>query len=282
LSEPAESSSHTTGSLLLANLIVGINACASSMLGIGGGAIMVPLLIILMRVPIKRAIGTSLAVIVLVICVGLAAQIVVRPEDIHWDVALLLTAGSVCGSFMGKWLNKVTNERVLSLLFAGVLVVIAIRLFGLLPEGRPLMGSEPGLADGGSVAFLVVIGLLAGIASSLFGLGGGIVVVPALALGYALFHDKFTATRATSLAMVLPTSLIGAILHWRAGNVDRYMVTRTTPLALVAAVAGVYLAYEVKADQLKLLFGVLMIIAAARLAIHRPSKKTSPENKDFV
>lgn len=248
------------------------------MLGIGGGAIMVPLLIILMRVPIKRAIGTSLAVIVLVICVGVGAQVVIRPGDIHWDVALLLTAGSIGGSFMGKWLNKVTNERVLSLLFAGVLVVIAIRLFGLLPEGQPLMGPEPGLADGGSVAFLVSIGVLAGIASSLFGLGGGIVVVPALALGYGFFHDEFTHTRATSLAMVLPTSLIGAILHWRAGNVDRYMVTRTTPLALVAAIGGVLLAYVIDAKALKILFGVLMIIAAARLAMHRPAKKTPQEN----
>jgi uncharacterized membrane protein YfcA len=271
-------SSHALSSLLLANLIVGVNACASSMLGIGGGAIMVPLLIILMRVPIKRAIGTSLAVIVLVIFVGLGAQIATHPDDIHWDVALLLTAGSIGGSFVGKWLNKVTNERALSLLFAVVLVVIAIRLFGLLPEGRPIMGMEPSMADGGSVAFLVAMGVLAGIASSLFGLGGGIVVVPALALGYGLFHDEFTATRATSLAMVLPTSLIGAILHWRAGNVDQYMVTRTTPLALIAAVGGVLLAYVVPAQGLKILFGVLMIIAAGRLALHRGAKKNPQEN----
>lgn len=243
------------------------------MLGIGGGAIMVPLLIFLMRVPIKRAIGTSLAVIVLVCCVGLGAQVVLHPADIHWDVALVLAAGSVVGSFVGKWLNRITNEVVLSILFAVVLVVIAVRLFGLLPEGNALIDHAPGVTDAASVAFLVIAGVVAGIASAMFGLGGGIVAVPALALGFAFFHDDFTAARATSLAMVLPTSLSGAILHWRAGNVDRTMVVKTTPLALVAAIGGVLLAYEVPVTALKMLFGVLMIIAALRLALHRPARE---------
>ena len=248
------------------------------MLGIGGGAIMVPLLIILMRVPIRYAIGTSLAVIVLVICVGLGAQVVLHPGDIHWDVALLLTAGSIGGSFAGKWLNKVLPESLLVYAFAVLLLVVAVRLFGVLPDMRPVMGEMPDFGDGGNLSFLLAVGVLAGVASSLFGLGGGIVVVPALALGYGFFHDEFTATRATSLAMVLPTSLIGAILHWRAGNVDRAMVTRTTPLALVAAVGGVLLAYAVHPGALKVLFGVLMIIAAARLVLHRPGRERPAKN----
>lgn len=223
--------------LLLANVIVGLNAVASNMLGIGGGAIMVPLLIFLMKVPIKRAVGTSLAVIVLVIAVGLGAQIILHPDDIHWPIAGMLVLGSLAGSFLGKWMNKVMPENVLRYAFAAVLVIVAVRMFGLL-NTAPLLAGDLEPMQWRSILFLAVTGVLAGVASALFGLGGGIVVVPALALGSGYFADNILDARATSMAMVLPTSLLGAVLHNRAGNVDRAMVLKTTPLALVGAVAG--------------------------------------------
>lgn len=250
--------------LLLANVIVGLNAVASNMLGIGGGAIMVPLLIFVMKVPLKRAVGTSLAVIVMVIAVGLGAQVLLHPDDIHWDVAAVLVAGSLIGSFIGKWMNKVMPENVLRYAFAVVLMIVAVRMFGLLTT-EPLLAGDLNVHEFKSIAFLAVAGVLAGIASALFGLGGGIVVVPALALGSGFFAGDILAARATSMAMVLPTSLIGAVLHNRAGNVDRAMVLKTTPLALVGAVAGVLLAYVAPVEWLKILFGVLMLVAAARL-----------------
>lgn len=269
----AELTEHGThrSNFLLANVIVCLNAIASNMLGIGGGAIMVPLLIFLMKVPIRRSVGTSLAVIVMVIGVGLAAQILLHPGDIHWDIALLLVAGSIVGSFIGKWMNRVLPENVLRYAFAVVLVLVAIRMFGLL-ETRPLLEAELEIHNPGSIGFLLGVGVLAGIASSLFGLGGGIVVVPALSLGSALFAGDLLAARATSMAMVLPTSLIGAVLHYRAGNVDRQMVVKTTPLALVGAVAGVLLAYVAPVLALKILFGCLMVVAALRLMLHRPER----------
>jgi uncharacterized membrane protein YfcA len=265
LNNAAPNTSPAAGNnLLLANVIVGLNAVASNMLGIGGGAIMVPLLIFLMKVPIKRSVGTSLAVIVMVISVGLLAQVILHPDDIHWDIAAVLIVGSFVGSFIGKWMNKVMPENVLRYAFAVVLVIVAIRMFGLMTT-EPLMASELDVHNWRSLVFLAVTGVLAGVASSLFGLGGGIVVVPALALGSAYFAGNILDARATSMAMVLPTSLVGAILHNRAGNVDRAMVIKTTPLALVGAIAGVLLAYVAPTESLKILFGCLMVFAAARL-----------------
>lgn len=260
-------------SWLTANLIVGLNAVVAMALGVGGGIIMVPLLVFIARMPIKRAAGTSLAVIVMVIAVGLVAQLARAPEDIHWDVALLLTAGSLVGSFVGKWLNKVLPENVFRYAFCAVLVVVSVRLLELLPHSEPLLGETLDFAHAGSLAYLLAAGVAAGVASSLFGLGGGVVVIPALAIGYSYFHDHFTATRATSVAMVLPTSLLGAILHWRAGNVDRSVATRTVPVAVVGGVAGVLLAYVVPKDTLRYAFAVLMILAAVRLATARPAAK---------
>jgi uncharacterized membrane protein YfcA len=278
LTDAAPTKSPTTrNSLLLANVIVGLNAVASNMLGIGGGAIMVPLLIFLMKVPIRRSVGTSLAVIVLVIAVGLCAQIILHPHDIYWPIAGVLVAGSLVGSFIGKWMNKVLPENVLRLAFAAVLLIVAVRMFGFLPT-EPLLEGDLHLNEARSLAFLVFTGVLAGVASALFGLGGGIVVVPALALGSAYFAGDILAARATSMAMVLPTSLLGAILHNRAGNVDRAMVLKTTPLALAGAVGGVLLAYVAPTAALKMLFGALMIVAAGRLIFAGPKRESAGTN----
>lgn len=274
MTDAAPTKSPTTrNSLLLANVIVGLNAVASNMLGIGGGAIMVPLLIFLMKVPIRRSVGTSLAVIVLVIAVGLGAQVILHPDDIHWRIAGVLIAGSLVGSFIGKWMNKVLPENVLRYAFAVVLVIIAVRMFGLI-NTEPLLAGDLHVGELQSTAFLAITGVLAGIASALFGLGGGIVVVPALALGSGYFAGNILDARATSMAMVLPTSLIGAVLHNRAGNVDREMVLKTTPLALIGAVGGVFLAYVAPVAALKMLFGCLMLVAAGRL-LFAPAKRDS-------
>ena len=242
------------------------------MLGIGGGVVMVPLLTLFARMPIKRTAGTSLAVIFLVICVGVIAQEIRMPGDIQWPVSLVLAAGAFSGTFIGRWLNKKLPENVFKYIFCGVLIVVAARLLGAFPDTEPLLAGVTDLGDPAHVGYLIGVGLFAGIVSALFGLGGGVVVVPALILAFGFFQGDFAATRATSLGMILPTSLIGAILHSRAGNVDLRLVSRITPFALVFAVAGVLLAYAVPGPTLKVVFGVLLIAASIRLALKKSKK----------
>jgi uncharacterized membrane protein YfcA len=258
----------------IAIAIACVAALLSTMLGIGGGIVMVPLLTLFARMPIKRTAGTSLAVIFLVIVVGVIAQEIKQPGDIHWDVSLVLAAGALIGSFIGEWLNKKLPERVFRYILCAVLVLVGVRLVGLTPETSAFLGAHADLRNPLDIAYLSAIGLLAGIVSALFGLGGGIIAVPALALAYIFFQEHFTATRATSLGMILPTSLVGAFLHWKAGNVDLKLVGRMAPFALAFAVAGVLLAYAVPADILKVIFGVLLVLAAVRLALKKRDQKS--------
>lgn len=64
----------------------------STMLGVGGGVVMVPLFALLGVMRVKRAAGTSLVVIVVVVAVGLAAQLIHEPSDVHWTAAGILAA----------------------------------------------------------------------------------------------------------------------------------------------------------------------------------------------
>ena len=122
----------------VAIVIACLAALLSTMLGIGGGLVMVPLLTLFARMPIKRTTGTSLAVIFLVICVGVVAQEIREPGDIHWPVSLVLAAGALIGTFIGKWLNKRLPERAFRYAFCVLLVVASARRWSALDA--PLAG----------------------------------------------------------------------------------------------------------------------------------------------
>lgn len=96
----------------------------SGLLGIGGGFLMVPVFIRLFGVPIKTALGTSLAVISLTAIPNLVAQQLVG--NIHWGVAFRLAIGVIPGAWFGARLAIRTQERVLRMIVATALIAVAI------------------------------------------------------------------------------------------------------------------------------------------------------------
>jgi hypothetical protein len=116
--------------------------------------------------------------------------------------------------------------------------------------------------------FAVVTGFIAGMSSTLFGIGGGIVIVPALSFAYAsLAGEGFPMARATSLAAIVPISAWGTFLHARKGNVEFKVIPILLPLSLVFAVGGVIAAYELKAEYLKIVFSVLLGVMSIKLIL---------------
>jgi uncharacterized protein len=102
----------------------------------------------------------------------------------------------------------------------------------------------------------VVIGILGGVASGLFGVGGGIVIVPALI--YWAGFSQHLAT-GTSLAVLLPPIGLAATLeYYRHGNVDVRAAVLLAAGMFVGAWVGAYLANQMKGPHLRLLFGVFL------------------------
>ncbi len=107
------------------------------------------------------------------------------------------------------------------------------------------------------------VGLAAGIISGLFGVGGGILMVPAAAL---IFGLEMQTAVGTSLLVIVPTALVGTIRHWGYGNVDLPVALGLCFGSLVGAYAiGAPLAERMDAPLLKKLFGVLMIVVGLRM-----------------
>ncbi|MBI3877830.1 MAG: sulfite exporter TauE/SafE family protein [Verrucomicrobia bacterium] len=107
-----------------------------------------------------------------------------------------------------------------------------------------------------------LIGLVSGVTSGLFGVGGGIIMVPAM-----MFFMKLDIKHAvgTSLAVIIPTALVGSFKHHTQGNVDWRVALSLVPTALAGGVAGAWLTTQVSSDNLKRAFGGLLIVAGAKL-----------------
>ena len=98
-----------------------------------------------------------------------------------------------------------------------------------------------------------IIGLLGGVASGLFGIGGGVVIVPAL-----IYWAGFSQHRATgtSLAVLLPPIGLASVLeYYRHGNVDIKAAMFLAATMFIGAWGGAFLANQMKGPHLRLIFG---------------------------
>ncbi len=254
--------------LLLAGLGLGAGFL-SGFLGIGGGAIIVPVLVAAAHVPIKRAVGTSLATIIPLALVGILTELLVRRANIHWSLGVILTVASLLGSHVGGRMLPHIPERTLRVSFAAVLLFAAYRMATVAPSGAGLLVLEDAPLLGYPLIF--VVGGVAGLASVCLGLGGGIIMVPAFTLLFGGF--PFHAARATALLQVLPTAGLGAFQHSRLGTVDWAAVRRMVPLGLVGAILGVVAVNHLPARPCQIAFALLLAFAAARLVLGRSTRE---------
>jgi len=98
----------------------------SGLFGVGGGTIVVPLLVLWFGFEEREATGTSLAAIVVIAAIGAATQ--ATYGNVHAEKGLLVGVPAVGGVVLGTWLQQRTPQRLIALLFAALLVVVAIEL----------------------------------------------------------------------------------------------------------------------------------------------------------
>ncbi len=245
-----------------------------ALLGIGGGTVIVPALALHLGRSLPRAVGTSLAVIFPAVLLGAALEACwgtpvgpVPAGTVVWGrgflpiAALALAAGSLPGSWIGAWLADRLGEKGLRRVYGLFLLVVALRMAW---SGS---GGSLSLAGTWALGWLAGAGVLAGVCASLFGIGGGAVAVPALALGtLACAPDAlgFHAARATSLGMAAVASLAALVLHGRRGHVLWRWALPILPSALVGQAVGVVLAREVPGDALRAVFACYLVLCAVR------------------
>jgi uncharacterized membrane protein YfcA len=245
------------------SLVVGLLAgFFSGLFGVGGGILVVPGLVLLMRMGQRRAHGTSLAAIVPIAVSGVITYAL--HDSVDWPVAGLLIAGAVGGAALGTRALAGLNQRVLRLAFATFLVATAVRLLLDLshPGGRgPL---EIWLALG-----LVAIGVVAGLLAGLLGVGGGIVIIPALVV---LFSVPDAVAKGTSLAVIIPTAVVGTLGNVRRANADLSVAAVVGLVGAGSAYLGSHLSLHMSARLSSVLFGILLVLVALRMYLTKETE----------
>lgn len=226
----------------------------SGMFGVGGGILIVPGLIWVATMEQRRAHGTSLAAVLPIAVFGLVTY--VANDHVNVGAAVALIAGSLIGTLLGTaWLAR-APKRVLSLTFAALLAVSAARLMFEIDGSR-----EHALTVGSAVA-LVVTGFVAGVLAGLLGIGGGVVMVPAMMLVLGLAP---VVAKGTSLAVIVPTAIIGTWRNRRNLNVDVRAGTVIGLAGAGTAVVGGMIADRMHDHVSNVLFALLLMYMAVRL-----------------
>jgi uncharacterized membrane protein YfcA len=239
------------GRVIFVGLAAGL---LSGMFGVGGGILIVPGLMWVASMEQRLAHGTSLAAVLPIASFGLITY--VANGHVNVGAALALIAGSLGGTLLGTaWLSR-APKRTLSLGFAAVLVVSAVRLLFEIDASR-----EHALTVASGAA-LVTTGFVAGVLAGLLGIGGGVVMVPAMMLVLGLAP---VVAKGTSLAVIVPTAIIGTWRNRRNLNVDLRASVIVGLAGAGTAVVGGVIADRMPDQLSNLLFALLLVYMAMRL-----------------
>jgi hypothetical protein len=255
--EPGARASGVRYWLVLA-LIGVIGGFLSGMFGVGGGIVMVPLLVGLAQMDQRRAAATSLVAIVPASAVGATAYFVSGHVDLV--AAAFVIVGAVVGAVIGTRLLRRIPLVWLRWMFIALLVAVAARLLLVAPVRGDSVELEWYVAIG-----YVVLGLFMGIASGLFGIGGGVIAVPGL---IALFGASDLIAKGTSLLVMLPTGIVGTISNVRGRMVDVRAGLVVGIAATLVSAPGVALALILPPRLSGILFAGLLILAVVQLSIN--------------
>jgi len=252
-----------------------VTGLAGGLLGVGGGFVMVPAMVYLMKTPQREANGTSLAVIVPVAIVG--ATILGRGHQLDLEVGIALAIGAVGGAVLGARLTRRISDTGLRRAFG--VVAVAAGIVMIADSVLNAVGGNVHLAGGlhpTGIALWIMglaVGAVAGLLSGLLGIGGGAVMVPAMTLLMGLTQHM---AQGTSLLVIIPTAISGSITHFRMGNIRLATAAWLSAGGVVGAVAGAYLALASPDAILRLLFGCYLAFTGLRMLQAPGTRITQP------
>ncbi len=230
----------------------------SGLVGVGGAAILLPIMYFYLGFPESVAIGTGLFVVIFTSISGAWGHRVRNNLDTR--VTVWLGAGGVAGVLLGSWLFLLLVDRsaLLSLILGLVFLGPTLNMIreGLRP-GRSTRAEERRI-DGPSWAHFS-FGVLVGVLTGLTGLGGGYAIVPGLIY---LFGAPVYITMGTSLASLVPMAVIGGGIKVAQGFVAIGAGLILSAGSIVGAQVGAATIRRFAPATLKLVFGVYFLYAA--------------------
>ena len=242
-----------------------IGGAFAGLFGVGGGLLMVPLLLWWAKMNHKQAWATSLIAITPAALVGAWAYGI--GGFFEWETALYVALGSIVGAQLGAWLLRRVNVTILRWFFIAFVVFSAVSLVLEYPEREGTLSISLGTA-----VLLVALGLAMGVTAGLFGIGGGVIVVPVLIL---FFGNSDLVAKGVSLLAMAPGSISGSISHLRHHSASLRDGLWVALGAVITTPLGALLAFALAPRDSALLFSVLLWAVAANLVIQALRKSST-------
>jgi uncharacterized protein len=224
------------------------------LVGLGGGAIMIPLLVRFYKFSQHQAHGTSLMALVFTGLTGAFTYYLNGSVDVV--AGLTLAASAIITARFGALYAHALPEWQLKRAFGGFLICVSLLLLS-----KPLMSHLALLAHHpvtgwAKVAILLASGAAAGFIAGMMGVGGGAIMVPAMVL--LIGFNQYTAQGSALLAMV-PAGSMGAYTHWRLGNAVPGVLLGLIPGIFLGTYCGGSLAHLLSEATLRLIFAGVLI-----------------------
>jgi uncharacterized protein len=260
--------------VLLVFAISVIAGVMGSLLGLGGGIIVIPALTLLFKIDIRYAVGASI-VSVIATSSGAAAAYV-RERMTNLRVAMFLELATTSGALTGAYLAGVIGGRALYVIFGLVLGYSSLAMFrkrhhARMPGAAPdrwadslrLHGAYYDEAASEEVSYQVTgtrVGLLlmyvAGVVSGLLGIGSGALKVPALDLA---MHLPIKVSSATSNFMIGVTAAASAGAYFMRGDIDPIVAAPVAAGVLLGATVGSRLLGRLQSATVRVAFVVVLL-----------------------
>lgn len=238
-------------------------AFIGAMCGIGGGLFTVPVLHFGFGLRLRRAVATSLLLVFATTTGATLTEVVSGQSAIHWPIVGFLALGILVGAQLGYPVSKRFDTHNLRGLFSIVIAIAAVRI---LFAGSHLVepATEPITAK--AIAYAATSGFFGGFVSPILGIGGGLVMVPALLLGPSAL--SFAGVRACSMAAAIVTSGRSLTLYWKERSIHPQVAPPLALGAFLGAVLGVSSVHQPGViHYARVLLGLVLVFVSARFAI---------------
>lgn len=263
---------------ILLFLIAVLAGIIGALVGLGGGAILIPATLMiasmtnyLPSITPQTVVGLSA---VMMVFTGLSSTIsYTKTKQVDYKTGFLFFIGSIPGTILGAWVNKGLDLPTFNLYF-GILLIVLGSILIIRDRLKPVKwftenGMRREFTDNEGIThvygyplwFAVGFSFIVGVVSGLFGIGGGSLIVPAMII---LFLFPPHVAVATSMFLVFLTSLVNSGSHIYLGNVPWLYTIPVIPGAYIGAKIGSYVNKQIKSEKVVFALRLILLILGVR------------------
>jgi uncharacterized protein len=227
-----------------------------SMIGLGGGIIVVPILTFLGFPPTVAASNSLFAALSNAVASTITYS---KQKRIEFSLGLKLGLLTIPGTILGAVISSDISSEIFKILFGIILIFSSVYIFL-----RKKLETKEKILSKQMIIFAIGASFFAGIISSFFGIGGGIIFVPLMVVGMGMAMKRAAPT---SQLILLFASFSGVVVHSVLGHPDFLQAGLLAIGSFFGGLVGARLSLDVKERYLQILVSSVILIAAVKLFV---------------